>query len=203
MFDIKVHSETDERIRKIYSIPHQTLKGNARWALGIVTGNNEAHLQAKRSKTNEPIYKGSDVEYYRLKSSSNFIKYNRDSFQQVAKDEFYRCEEKLIYKFISNKLVFAYDDKKSLTLNSANILIPEIPGMHIKVVLAFLNSSVFQFLFEKKFSTHKVLRSDLEELPFPNVSKGDQGKIIGLVDRAIKGEEVRGKIDEVINSYFV
>jgi hypothetical protein len=74
--------------------------------------------------------------------------------------------------------------------------------MHIKVVLAFLNSTVFQFLFEKKFSTHKVLRSDLEELPFPIVSMKDQAKIISLVDRAINGQAVREMIDKMILSFF-
>lgn len=40
--------------------------------------------------------------------------------------------------------MFAYDDTSSLFLNSANILIPNIPGMSTKTVLAFLNSSLYR-----------------------------------------------------------
>jgi hypothetical protein len=57
----------------------------------------------------------------------------------------------LIYRFISKYLVFAYDDKQKLTLNSANIVIPKTDDYPIKVIAALFNSSLYQFIFQKKF----------------------------------------------------
>jgi hypothetical protein len=116
----------------------------------------------------------------------------------------YRSKEKIIYKFITKKLAFAYDDRQSLTLNSANLLIPHIDGMSIKVVLAFLNSTVFQYLFEKKFSTHKVLRSDLEQMPFPEVSRDMHDKIEKLVNLILQSHDETSmrQLDQIIFSCF-
>lgn len=204
IFDINITTDEKQLIKKIYSIPHKTLKDNAKWALGVISGNNNEFISSEKTSDNEPIYKGSDITYYKLNEPVCFIKYkeNKDSLQQVAKEELYRAKNKLVYKFISNKLVFAYDSTQRLTLNSANILIPAISGYGIKSVLAFLNSSVLQFLFSKKFATHKVLRNDLEQLPFPNLTPHFRRKIEELVDKAIKGEDVKDKIDEIIFKVF-
>ncbi|MBN2776727.1 MAG: Eco57I restriction-modification methylase domain-containing protein [Bacteroidales bacterium] len=204
VYEIKIDNEKRKLIEKIYSIPHKTLKNNAKWTLGIVTGNNNKHLYTKHTKGLEPIYRGSDIDFYRIKTPKYFINFsNSNTFQQVAKEQNYRANEKLIYKFISNKLVFAYDNKQSLTLNSANILIPNIPGMSTKIVLAFLNSSVFQFLQMYKFSTHKVLKGNLEELPFPKINEANSKRLIKLVDQAISGNvDVISVIDNSIFDIF-
>jgi len=130
-----------------------------------------------------------------LKQPSSFLKFVPASFQQVAPESKYRAKEKLIYKFISSKLVFAYDDKQSLTLNSANILIPKIENYSLKVILCLLNSSLFQFVFSKKFNTHKVLKGDLENLPFPVFTPDIQSDLECLVDQAINGANVSTVID--------
>jgi len=202
IFDIKINSEIDDLIKKIYTIPHQTLTNNASWALGIVTGNNSKYLKSEQIENLEPIYKGSDIELFTIKKPSNFIKYEREKFQQIAKNEFYRASEKLLYKFISNKLVFAYDNKQSLTLNSANILIPNIPNYSIKATLAFLNSTVFQFLFRNKFNTHKVLKNDLEQLPFPEISQKQNEILEKLVDNYFKKSDNLVEINDCIYNIF-
>lgn len=203
IYDIKIDDRSKILIDKIYSIPHITLINNASWALGIVTGNNAKFLHKRNDGDLEPIYKGSDINCFYLNKASNYVKYNRQSFQQVSKDKYFRANEKLVYKFISNKLVFAYDDKQSLTLNSANILIPNLSNMPIKVVLAFLNSEVFQFLHKIKFSTQKILRGNLEELPFPIIDDKMQVTIINHVNKAIAGDiQVIKKINEIIYSAF-
>jgi hypothetical protein len=37
----------------------------------------------------------------------------------------------------------------------------------MEVAVGFLNSKVFQYIYEKKFSTTKVLKNNLMQLPFP------------------------------------
>ncbi|EKD83212.1 MAG: DNA binding protein, partial [uncultured bacterium] len=197
-FDAAVSDNEHRIIEQLYSIPHQTLCENADWALGIVTGDNNKHVSAVAEDGMEPVCRGRDVMPYRLKPATSFIRFNPAVFQQVASTDRYRAPEKLIYRFIANQLTFAYDDRQSLTLNSANIMIPRLSGYPIKAVMCLLNSKLLQFVFAKKFSTSKVLRGDLEKLPLPLFSEAILRELVALADRAIKGEPVADKIDALI-----
>jgi hypothetical protein len=204
-FDTSITEEDEKLIKKIYKNGVTTLKGNADWALGIVTGNNKEFISDIKTSDNEGVLKGSDIDRYRFKAASSFIKFSPDDFQQVAPTEKYRAKEKLIYKFISKELSFAYDDKQTLTLNSANILIPRVPNLSVKAVLAFLNSEVFQFVFKKKFNTVKILRGDLENLPFPSLTLELPRDIEELVNNLIDGikkDISQDKLNNLIYSIF-
>ena len=202
VFDVSTESHEEGLLNKIYSVQHLTLSKNAEWALGVVTGDNKKFILDLNEHGAEAVYRGSDVYPYYLGAPRSFVHFNPSAFQQVAQEKFFRSPEKLIYKFISKRLVFAYDDRQRLTLNSANILIPSIPGMSIKTVLAFLNSSVFQYIFKKKFATHKVLRGDLEKLPFPLIDPKLQSTIECLVDSAVGNRSAPEMLDELIFSAF-
>ncbi|MBE6785667.1 MAG: hypothetical protein E7538_05445 [Ruminococcaceae bacterium] len=179
-----------------------TLK-NSIWALGVVTGNNKEKLLIENSKTSEAIYTGKEILPYVLKKPVKHIEYNRNEFQQVAKEEIYRAEEKLVYKFISNKLVFAYDNNQSLFLNSANILIPKIPNMSIKTVMAFLNSELYQYLYLVLFSEIKILKGNLLELPFAKISSEKNEEISFYVDRIIAGDySGHSNVQDIIYDIF-
>lgn len=200
---IPILSERDEAIlAKAERLRHDDLS-HSRWALGIITGNNAKVLKDRPHKGLEPIFTGKDIGKYSLKPASRYIKYNRADFQQCAKDEFYRAKEKLVYKFVSNRLCFTYDDKQRLFLNSANILIPEVEGMSTKTVLAFLNSSLFNFLYVKRFGDLKILKGNLSALPFPKVTPEQDQQLSALVDRALHGDlESQTEIDTLVFSLF-
>lgn len=162
-----------------------TLEGHARFALGIVTGNNKEYITQEKTDKNEMVLKGSDLCKYKFKPSTNYLSFKPESFQQVAPTDYYRAPEKLLYRFICNQLVFAYDDKQTLSLNSCNILIPEIPNLDMKYVLAILNSRCMQFYFKKQFNSVKILRSHIEALPIPVVPITRQQELIKTVDAII------------------
>ena len=87
-------------------------------------------------------------------------------YQQVAPLRIYEAKEKLVYKFISSRLCFFYDDKQRFFLNSANMLIPdESFPVSTKVLGELLSSDFMNWIFSRIFSTHRVLRGDLESLP--------------------------------------
>jgi len=196
-------SEIDESIiSKVYSYPHLTLKNNAEWALGIVTGNNKKYISPTLIEGYEPIITGKEVSRFLLLTPNFFTKFEPKNFQQVAPTERYRADEKLIYKFISNKLIFAYDSNKLLTLNSANILIPKIDNYPIKIILALLNSKIYQFIYKKKFNSIKVLRSHIEELPLPLLETNIQNRIISLVNKILNKEDVEKELDEELLNLF-
>ena len=71
--------------------------------------------------------------------------------------------------------------------------------MSIKSVLAFLNSSLFNFLYVKRFDDIKILKGNLSALPFPKITQEDDAKLSALVDEALKGNsKAVEEIDSVI-----
>lgn len=169
------------------------------WALGVVTGDNRGKLSSKCLDGMEKIYTGKEIRPYILQPAKKYILYNRANLQQVAKEEIYRAPEKLVYKFISSKLVFAYDNSGSLFLNSTNILIPHIPNMCTKTVMAFLNSTLFSFMYIKLFGEVKILKGNLIELPFPEISTIDNEQLSSLVDDVLSGNMLK---QEAIENYI-
>ena len=196
---IPMLNDCDEAIiSRVERFRHDDLS-HSRWALGIITGNNAKMLKDRPAKGLEKIYTGKDISKFVLRPARRYIKYNRADFQQCANDEFYRAKEKLVYKFVSSRLCFAYDDTQSLFLNSANILIPEVDGMSTKTVLAFLNSSLFNFLYVKRFGDLKILKGNLSSLPFPKITVEQDQQFTELVDKVLGGDtSTQEKIDEMI-----
>ena len=202
IFDIHLDNIEEVILDKIFNYPHKTLKNNAEWALGIVTGDNDKFVSKTQSKNMESVYRGSDIQKYFLNEPKRFISFNPERFQQVAPEEKYRVNEKLIYRFISSKLIFAYDNEKRLTLNSANILIPKIEGYPVKIVAAFLNSSLLQFIYIRKFNSIKVLRSHLETLPFPELSNVQSSIIMEMVNNILDRKSSQNDLDNYIFDIF-
>lgn len=202
--------DTEYRIlEKIMHGSNQTtLKNQADFALGIVTGNNRKYISHKKTAANEIILKGSDINRYQIKECQNFITFAPEKFQQVAAEKYYRAPEKLLYRFICNEPVFAYDDKQTLSLNSCNIVIPHVTGLDIKYILAVLNSRITHFIFKKQFDSVKVLRSHIEQIPIPVIDSKAQWKIIEIVDVLLKESDEKkyliqyDELDKIIAELF-
>lgn len=187
---LNVSDEENQCLDAISNIKNATyLKGKAKFALGIVTGNNKEYISTEKSDDNEIILKGSDIQRYGMTPSGNYIRFVPESFQQVAPVEMYRAKEKLLYRFISEVPVFTYDDRQTLSLNSCNIVIPDIDGLEMKYILAILNSSVAAYFISKKFNSVKLLRSHIEQMPIPVVPMDVQVSIIKKVDRIMNSSE--------------
>lgn len=75
------------------------LKGNAKFALGIVTGNNKAYISTEKRDGTEIILKGSDIQRYGTTPSGNYIRFVPESFQQVAPVEMYRAKREAAISF--------------------------------------------------------------------------------------------------------
>ncbi|SFC60208.1 site-specific DNA-methyltransferase (adenine-specific) [Flexibacter flexilis DSM 6793] len=159
------HQHEAEVITQLYSVEHTTLSGKAKWALGIVTGNNQKFCKDTLTEGYAPILKGTDITKHGIKQPTTFIPLDFSNFQQVAPLEMYLAPEKIIYKFISYDLCFYCDNQQQYVLNSVNFFIP----LEIKItnnqLTNLLNSEIINWLFNKLFATHKILRGDLELLP--------------------------------------
>lgn len=198
-FSFNMSDEEYDCLQVISSVQNaKYLANNAKFALGIVTGNNKEYIANEKKDGMEVILKGSDIFRYTMKETDNYIQFAPEKFQQVAPTEMYRAEEKLLYRFIAEVPVFTYDNQQTLSLNSCNILIPQIEGMNIKYVLAILNSSVAAYFINKKYNSVKLLRSHIEALPIPMVSAEKQNGIIKKVDHIMNSNEnISGLYEEI------
>ena len=153
-------------LQHLMSIPYITLKNQASWGLGIVTGNNKRFIKSTPDRDYIPVYKGTDILPEELKEASSFIPADMNLYQQVAPLHLYEAKEKIIYKFISSKLCFFYDDEQRYFLNSVNMIIPnETFPISTKLLGELLSSNFMNWIFSHIFNTHKILRGDLELLP--------------------------------------
>ncbi len=166
IFNFWLNSQSSEIIEHLYKLPHITLENKAKWALGIVTGNNKQHCSCQIKNDYVPVYKGSDITTAGLKEPSCYIPHHFSKYQQVAPLEMYEAPVKIIYKFITSNPVFFCDTQQRFILNSANILIPDNSiGITPQQLCDLLNSRLINWLFKSIFNTHKILRRDLESLP--------------------------------------
>ena len=169
-FSINFSAEDSKLIDRIYRIPHFTLKNNADWALGIVTGDNKRFLSDQPAAGYEPVIRGCEIKPGSINEPQKFIRYEPEIFQQIAPEWKYREADKIVYRFINKRLVFAVDKKMRLVLNSANIVLPDNGIMNEwnisrEEIVSFFNSDISSFIFRKRFNSVKILRSHLEELP--------------------------------------
>ena len=195
----------DSIISKMESKRHDDLK-HSKWALGSVTGDNKNKVKKEMTEGLEPVYAGKQVTPFKLQKESAYILFAPDTFQQCAKEEYFRAPEKLIYRFIAKYPIVAYDNKQCLCLNSANILIPELDGISIKSVAALLNSSLYHYYYSIKFSDIKVLKGNLQELPFPVLTKKQDKDLCDLVSNIYNNSsftpEDQQQLDNEVFSIF-
>lgn len=191
-------------IGKMESSCHDKLS-HSLWALGIVTGDNKSKVKKEMADGLEPVYIGKHVDPFNLQDESSYILFEPANFQQCAKEEYYRAPEKLIYRFIAKYPIVAYDDKQCLCLNSANILIPRLDSISVKSVAALLNSTLYHYYYSLKFSDIKVLKGNLQELPFPKLTKQQDEELCALVTNIQNSSftpDYKDQLDQKVYSIF-
>ena len=185
-------------IEKVNKLKRYDLS-NSIFGLGVVTGDNTAKIFNKKIAGAEHIYTGKEVEKYTLLPPENYLIFDRNNLQQVAPDEIYRAPKKLVYKTINKYLKVAIDTTKSLTSNSANIIIPQIPDMNIYTIMALLNSNLYSFLHLKLFGgVNKIAKENLMALPLPGMTTEENMVIKELTKDAMQGEN-DGYLQKYIN----
>jgi len=168
-----------------------TLREKARFALGIVTGNNAKFLLEHETTGSEAVFRGADISRFRINAPSAYLHFLPEEYQQTAPTELYRAPEKLLYRFVGERPVFAYDNKQRLTLNSCNIVIPMIEGLDMRYIMAVFNSRVIAFWHKRCNHSMKMLRAHIEAFPIPVVSKECQMEII------IRAEQLQNETGNV------
>lgn len=166
ILDFTCNQDGAEVINHLFNIEHVKLAGNAKFGLGIVTGNNQQHCVNHSESGYIPVYKGFEIFKDKVAEATSYIHEDFSQYQQVAPMSLYLAKEKLIYRFISSDLVFFHDTAQRLILNSANMLVlkDKFP-ISTEKLSHLLNSRILNWLFKSLFDTHKILKTDIESLP--------------------------------------
>lgn len=184
-------------------------KDTARYFLGIVTGNNEKYLSNKYSlETPDPIIVGRDLAQYKINYSQHYFKYDIDSLQQVAPQDCYLAQNKILYKFIGKRLTFALDNEGLYSVNNVNGFIPLTDEIEPECLVAILNSELIQYYYEKTFFTIKVLQGNLEKIPIKKIARNNRDLLINYYNqlreenRPEKIAVLKSNIDDIIFSEY-
>ena len=166
ILNIDTTDQEEEIISYILNHEYITLTGNARWGLGIVTGNNKKFISNFYAPNYVEVIKGSQIHKNYVNQGKFFLPNEFNLYQQVAPKHLYQAKQKIIYRFISSNLTFFHDTEQRYILNSANFFILNNNFKINQLLLVnYLNSELINWLFKKLFGTYKILRSDLETLP--------------------------------------
>ena len=191
-----INDQTEVLIKKVFDKKTQSLKGSL-FGLGVVTGDNKNKVFSVKTDGLEPVITGKDITKYKIAKPTKYIKYDRNNLQQVAPDSLYRSKEKIIYKTVSRDMIFALDTTGTLTLNSANFFIPQNLTISNKCLVALLNSSLYNKLNKLLYGENKISRTNLENLPLPDIDKQMQNQIEKFIDN-----EEYSKVETIINGIF-
>lgn len=186
-------------LSKIYSVNHTTLKEDATFALGIVTGNNEKHILHTNTDGSEAIYRGKDIQRFRYNQPECFIDFKPETYQQVAPIKYFR-QTKIVYRFISDKIICNLDKDKSLILNSANLFIAHKYPM--ETIVCLFNNPLYSFIYQKKFHSKKVLKSHLQYLPLPILEDNIHAQFKEFHDLIKQGNMNTDNIEKLIVKIF-
>lgn len=206
IFNIHFSQKSETIVSKIQEKGSISLKNNAHFFLGVVTGSNSELLSREYSNQYpDKIITSKDIEKYKLSFSGTYFKYDPNQLQQVAPKPCYTAKKKILYKFIGKNLTFAVDNNGYYTLNNVNGFIPEFPGCDSEYLVALLNSPIMQYFYEKSFFTIKVLKGNLEKLPLTILPQNEMKRISRLSQQASFSStsfESEKYIDQINDIFF-
>ena len=154
--------ENHQKYLDLLQKPHFYLKPEY-FYLGIVTGNNSKKIKDKKDEIhNEEVILGKNFD-----NEKKFYINPNDKFQQVPKNMEVFKRNKIIYKFISNKIRTKVDFKGKYTTNSVNIYAPENKTKEELIDISKqLNSDTSNFVLKFLFgNVNKILKEYIISIP--------------------------------------
>lgn len=140
--------------------PYQVGKGTPKQTRDVV---NQKSFTANEKKSEKwlPVVRGTQVLRYKLLNSNEFIYYGPWLAEPRTIDVF--KGEKLFIRRTDDKLLVAYDDQDSISINSAHVLkIRNMDEHDYKVLMALLNSKLMRWIFQ--FENFHMVNKPLAEI---------------------------------------
>lgn len=191
-----IDQEDMEFIRKMYSVPHQTLE-KSKHVTGIVTGDDDKFLLDNLTAGAEPVITGKHILPYKI-TGEKYIKYEeqKQDLAITVRDSYFRTPEKLIYHTVSRYLEFAIDRDARLTTCTANFFLVKGIKVSTKCIMAMFNSKIYNRLNQLLFGDKVNRGCNIKKLPIPILTAEQQMLMERCVDE-MKYDEIEEMLMEI------
>jgi len=155
---------------------------------GLTTGDDEKFLSgSKLSEIYKPILTGSEIQRYYHNNIVKYVYYDQKLLDRARDERIFILKEKLISKFVGNRLSFCYDNEQNYVINTACSFELLDNDFSIKYLLCLLNSRLLDYYFQMIFSdsrtTFPIMKSgSIEQLPIIKIDMANQSSFIQKAD---------------------
>ncbi|MEG1333855.1 MAG: TaqI-like C-terminal specificity domain-containing protein [Bacteroides sp.] len=152
-------------------------------------------LSVKYDNENNTYYKlldGRNINKYSIAWSGIYLDYNIDRIHSCKSKVIFEVNEKLLFRRVSSKLIFTYDDSQYFALNTIVVVTANNCSTSLKYLLAILNSKVIDYYYISKHKSTKKVFSEIQarsvgELPIKLT--GNQQLFTDLVDEILEAKK--------------
>lgn len=154
---------------------------------------------------------GRNINKYSINWTGAYLDYDLERIHSCKRKDIFEADEKLLFRRVSSSLIATYDDEQYYALNTLVVVTPKTDSVNLKYVLALLNSTLFNYIYSKKFKSTKKVFSEIQarsvgELPVRR-NHDIEELIVNLVSEviSIKKEDINADTsvyEKKINSYI-
>lgn len=146
---------------------------------------------------------GKNINKYGINWTGVYLDYNVDRIHSCKRRDIFECGEKLLFRRVSSKLIFTYDDSQYYALNTLVVVTKkEACPCDLRYLIAILNSKLMNYIYANQYKSTKKVFSEIQarsvgKLP---VRIKDVPELVMLANQAIniKKENYSANIDEIL-----
>ncbi len=158
------------------------------------------HKSISKKKTKYKIIRGSNIVKYAVEFDNFYVKANFNDSKKFKKEKYFLSTPKLLTRFVSNKLIFAYDNTGYCNTNVVYNIHLKNNEYDLKYLLALVNSKLLDFYFFNIYSNNDkvfphIQKNQLETIPIIELEKKEQKPFIKLVNKILKLKKETPKAD--------
>jgi hypothetical protein len=158
---------------------------------GLTTGNDKKYISGlKTEKEHKPLITGSDISRYCNLVNKKYVLYRPAELDRARDQRIFLLQEKLVSKFVGDRLCFTIDINQFYVLNSACVTEVLTEKTSIKYLLGILNSKLINFYFTNVFTDYRdsfpLMKSgNIESLPLKLAPIKIETEIKTIVDQIL------------------
>ena len=139
----------------------------------------------------DKLLEGRNIFKYGIDWDGKYLEYNLQRIHSCKRKDIFESEEKLLFRRVSESLIFTYDNEQYFALNTLVVVnLRDTSKLNLKFLLALLNSRLLNYIYKNKFKSTKKVFSEIQaksvaKLPIVNIPLEKQSNIIKIVDEII------------------
>ncbi len=185
---LNINAENLPLIKKMQK--HSLLSEFAKVWRGITTGSKKHLSNTAKNNKYKKVLSGTEIKRYYYNTNKEFVFYDKSVLERARDERIFLLEEKLVSKFVGNKLTFCFDDKQNYVLNTACVTEVIDSSVNIKYLLAILNSKLLNYYFTAIYTDYRdtfpIMKSgNIEQLPIPKANKNIQKQLSQKANKLI------------------